>query len=73
MIDYSPFWETLAKKGLNPYKLEKHYGYSTSTLSRIRNGKNINTKTINDLCEMLDCDVCDILKHIPDKDCSTES
>lgn len=66
MVDYSPFWETLKKKGMSAYTLEKN-GYSTSTLSRIRNGMNVNIKTIDDLCNILDCDICDIVRHIPDQ------
>jgi len=65
MIDYSPFWATLDKSQENWYTLTKLHNISFSTLSRIKNNKDISTKTINDLCRILNCDVSDILRYIP--------
>ena len=61
MIDYSPFWETLEKSNENWYTL--------STLHRLKHNKDVSTKTLNDLCRILHCDICNIVQYIPsDKD-----
>lgn len=68
MIDYSPFWETLEKSEENWYTLTNKHNLSNSTLSRLKNNKDITTKTINDLCRILNCNVENIIRYIPSKD-----
>lgn len=65
MIDYSPLWKTLNKSNETWYTLTKKHHISFNTLSRIKNNKDITTKTINDLCRILKCNVQDIIKYIP--------
>ena len=65
MIDYSPFWNTLKKSNENWYTLTNKYHLSHSTLHRLKHNKDISTKTINDLCRILNCKVEDILLYIP--------
>ncbi|MCL2513396.1 MAG: helix-turn-helix transcriptional regulator [Oscillospiraceae bacterium] len=64
MISYEPFYNTLFKKGLTEYYLIFKQGFSASTIHRIKHGHNISTKTLDDLCFALDCEVCDIIRHI---------
>lgn len=69
MIDYSPFWDTLEKSSENWYTLTNRHHMSHSTLHRLKHNKDISTKTINDLCRILCCNVGNILVYIPsDKD-----
>ena len=69
MIDYSPFWETLKKSELDWYLLVKDHHISSSTLSRLKNGKDVSMKTINDLCRILQCSIHDICVYVKsDKD-----
>ena len=65
MIDYSPFWETLEKSSENWYTLTNKHHMSHSTLHRLKHNKDISTKTINDLCRILDCPVEGILRYLP--------
>jgi len=65
MIDYSPFWDTLQKSDDNWYTLTTKYHMSNSTLHRLKHNKDVSTKTLNDLCRILDCNVCDIVRYIP--------
>lgn len=67
MIDYSPFWETLKRSDENRYTLVNKHHVSSSTMYRLRHNENLNTKTINDLCRILNCEVSDIMKYIPSK------
>ena len=66
LISYDPFWKTIQNKGISTYALINSYNISSSTISRLRNNKGINTNTINDLCNILKCDVADIIKYIHD-------
>lgn len=63
MINYEPFYETLYKKDVTEYKLIYSYGISANTLHRMKKGKAITTKTLDTLCDILECDVQDIIRH----------
>ena len=67
MIDYAPFWETLEKSSENWYTLTNKHHMSSSTLSRLKHNKDVSTKTINDLCRILNCNVQDIMRYSPSK------
>lgn len=63
MISYKPFYETLAKRGLTEYYLIYKQGFSANTIHRIKHGKPISTKTLDELCFVLNCKVEEILKY----------
>lgn len=64
MIDYSPFWDTLEKSDETWYTLTTNHHISSSTLSRLKHNKDVSTKTLNDLCRILNCPIEDILVYI---------
>jgi len=61
MITYEPFFETLKRKGISTYKLINDYGFSKGTLDSLRQNRNITMETLNLLCNLLDCDITDII------------
>lgn len=63
MISYTPFYDTLCKKGMTEYSLIFNHGISANTLHRMHKGKAITTKTLDALCFILDCEVSDIIMH----------
>lgn len=65
MIDYSIFWETLEASDENWYTLTTKYHLSNSTLHRLKHNKDVSTKTLNDLCRILNCDISDIIRYVP--------
>jgi len=62
MISYEPFFRTLERKGITSYRLGK-MGFPMTTYHSIKKGRHISTQTVDALCELLDCDVEDILEH----------
>ena len=66
MISYQPFYETLYKKGITEYHLIFKQGLSANTLHRMKHGEAISTKTLNLLCEILNCSVGEIIEYVPD-------
>ena len=67
MISYAPLWETMKKRGITTYTLIKDYSFSRGTLDSLKQNRNITMATLNDLCEILSCQVRDVIQYIPDK------
>ena len=62
MITFEPLWITMREKGISQYKLLKEYNFSSGQLDRLRKNTNVNTYTLNQLCEILNCELSDIAK-----------
>ena len=65
MIEYFPLGDTLQKSYGIWYTFTTKYHMSNSTLHILKHNKDVSTKTLNDLCRILDCNVCDIVRYIP--------
>ena len=67
MISYEPFYQTLIKKNITEYNLIYKQGFSANILHRMKHGKTITLKTLDTLCEILDCEVSDIIVYQRDE------
>lgn len=67
MISYNIFWDTLKQKGVSQYILIEKYGISSSVLTRMRRGDYLGLRKIEDLCKILECDISDIVRYLPNK------
>lgn len=67
MITFDKLWITLKQRGISQYKLIKEYGISSGQLDRLRKNSNVNTYTLNQLCEILDCELSDIAEFKSNK------
>lgn len=63
MIVYDRLWETMKKKNISQYKLINEYNFSRGQLSRLKHNDNVNTFTLNKLCDILDCNIEDIMEY----------
>lgn len=72
MISYEPLFQTMKRKSISSYRLEK-MGFSRSTFYAIKQQKSITTNTINQLCSILECNVSDIITYVEDNRLSTSS
>lgn len=66
MITYSPFWKTLKDSPETTYTLINKHHINPTTINRLRNNKPVTTTTLNDLCLILKCGICDIIAFIPE-------
>ena len=66
MIVFNKLWETMEKKGISTYQLREKCGIDSKTVRRLKNNENIETKTLNRLCEILSCRIEDIMEYIED-------
>ena len=63
MITFDKLWETMKNKGFSTYKLRETCGIDSKTIRRLKSNQNIETKTLDKLCEALNCDICDIIEY----------
>lgn len=66
MIKFDRLWDTLKDKGISQSKLITEYHISKGQLDRLRHNKVVCTSTLDKLLNILECDITDILEHIPD-------
>lgn len=67
MIRYDRLWETMKKRNITQYALYTHHNVNRSQLDRLRKNLNVETNTIDRLCNILQCRVEDIMEHFPDE------
>ena len=63
MIKYDKLWKTLKDRSISQYKLINTYGISTGQLDRLRKNESVSTNTLDKLCDILNCDLCDIAEY----------
>jgi len=54
VVDYSPLWDTMKKKGVSQYALIQA-GVDCRTLDWLKKNKNVTMLTLEKLCTILDC------------------
>ena len=68
MISCAPLWKTIAEKRATTYTLEVKGGISSSTIRRLKAGESVSTNTLDALCNILACDLHDVVEYIPEND-----
>lgn len=68
LISYDGLWEVMKEKGISQYALIKQYHISPGQITRLKRNESVSTNTIEMFCKILDCQVGDIMKYIPDEE-----
>ncbi len=68
MISYDNLWNVMKEKGISQYALIKRYHISPGQITRLKRNESVSTHTIDMFCKILNCEVADIMKYIPDQD-----
>lgn len=66
MIIFDRLWETMKNKSVSTYTLREKCGIDSKTIRRLKANENIETKTLDKLCNALDCNIEDIAEFIKD-------
>lgn len=66
MIRFDKLWETMKNKGITTYQLREQCGIDSKTVRRLRANDNVETKTLDKLCTVLDCRLEDIAQYTKD-------
>ena len=56
----------MEKKGITTYQLREKSGIDSKTIRRLRANDNMETKTLNKLCAVLECSLEDIAEYVED-------
>lgn len=64
MINYSPLWQTMERKGVSQYRLLRS-DIDNKTLDSLKKGSNITLLTLEKLCCILDCTPNDVVRFVP--------
>ena len=64
MIKFDKLWVTMEEKGVSTYTLREKCGIDSKTVRRLRANDNMETKTLNKLCEALECGLEDIAEYV---------
>jgi len=66
MIKYDRLWHTMEKRGITQYDLYTRHNINRSQINRLKHNRNVEVNTIDRLCNILKCNVEDIMEHFPD-------
>lgn len=67
-IDYAKLFVLLKEKGWNTTRIRKENLIGQATLAKLKSGEgHIDTRTIEKLCRVLDCQPGDIMEYVPDE------
>ena len=67
MIVFDRLWKLMEEKNVSTYVLRERCGIDSKTIRRLKANDNIETKTLNKLCTVLDCRLEDIAQYLPDE------
>jgi putative transcriptional regulator len=67
-ISYDKFFELAKSKGFTTYKIRKEKLIGEATMQKMREGGDIDTRTIAKFCKLLECQPGDILEYLPEKE-----
>ena len=65
-VCYNKLWELLIDKNMKK-DLRLATGMSTTALAKLGRNEHINTGILAKICEVLDCDFCDIIELVKEK------
>ena len=60
-VNYNKLWKLLIDKGMTKTDLRMRTGMSTSTLAKMSNNENVSMEIILRICEILECNVGDVM------------
>ncbi|MBR5272209.1 MAG: helix-turn-helix transcriptional regulator [Clostridia bacterium] len=64
MIVFDKLWVTMKNKGVSTYMLREKCGIDSKTIRRLKANENVETKTLDKLCSVLECRIEDIAEFI---------
>lgn len=64
MIRFDRLWKTMEEKGISTYYLREKAGIDNKTVRRLKANENMETKTLDKLCAVLNCRLEDIAEYV---------
>ena len=67
MIIFDKLWVTMKTKNVSTYYLREKCGIDSKTIRRLKANENIETKTLDKICQVLNCQLEDIAEFVPEE------
>lgn len=67
MIRFDKLWTTMKQKNISTYRLREECGIDSKTIRRLKANENVETKTLDKICNALDCNIQDIAEYVNKK------
>lgn len=65
-FSYNKLWHLLLDKNMTREQLRKQAGISSNTIAKLGKGQNVTTDVLLKICNVLDCDVENIMETVKD-------
>lgn len=65
---YNKLWKLLIDKGMKKKDLRLATGMTTTALAKLGKNEHVSTAILAKICKALDCDLCDIVALVRDKE-----
>lgn len=66
-ISYNKLWKLLIDRKIGKTQLQALIKCSPNTISSMSKDEYVSLKTIDKICNILDCDISDIIEHVKDE------
>ena len=66
-ISYNKLWKLLIDKKMSQADLRKAANIAPNTMTKLRRDEAVNLAILNRACEVLDCNIGDIMEFIPEE------
>lgn len=76
MISFEPLRQLLFERRITSYYLRNKcgiYNLDSKTIKRLMSDESVSTNTIDALCNILGCDISEIMEFIPDENTPDDS
>ena len=68
MISYKPLLKTLIDKDKKLQDIRRDLKLSPNILAKFNKSEYVSLKTIDEICNYLDCDISDVIEHVKDNE-----
>lgn len=65
-FSYNNLWKVLEDKNMTKKDLKKATGMSSATIAKLGKNETINMKSLEKICEVLECNIEDVIEFIPE-------
>lgn len=66
-VSYNKLWKLMIDKKYNKGKICQEAGISPGTMAKMSKDESVNLKILERICDVLDCDIGDIVEKLPDE------
>lgn len=66
-VSYKGLWRILVEKEINKTQLRELTGMGTATLAKLSKNEYVALEVVDKICSALNCQIGDIVEHIPEQ------